>query len=109
RVGGLREALAELRERADVPDDAPILELPEEDDSLLGFLLDMAGARSSMPIAGVAALIPRELLDAARAVAPFTVYASDRPLARVEHFEAGVFDRGPEPRLPEALRRPEDP
>src|SRR5262249_47719412 len=35
KLGGLREVLAAARERAHLPDDAPILELPEEDDSLL--------------------------------------------------------------------------
>lgn len=97
RVGGLREALATARELGDVGDDAPIVELPDEDDSLLGFVLDMAGVRAGgMPIAGLGALVPRDLIDAARVVAPFSVYAADRPLARAEWFEAGTFDRGPE-------------
>lgn len=101
RVGGLREALAAAREMADIGDEAPIVELPDEDDSVLGFLIDMAGVSSRTPVAGLASMIPRDLLDAARAVAPFTSYAADRPLARVEWFEAGAFDRGPELRLPE--------
>jgi protease-4 len=101
RVGGLREALATARGLGDLDDDAPIVELPDEDDSLLGLVLDMAGVRAGVPIAGLSALIPRDLLDAARVVAPFSVYASDRPLARVEWIEAGAFDRGPERSLPE--------
>ncbi len=102
RVGGLREALEAAREMADIGSDAPIIELPEEDDTIFGFLLDMAGVSTRAPVVGLSALIPRDLLDAARVVAPFTAYASDRPLARAEWFEAGAFDRGPELRRPEA-------
>jgi protease-4 len=101
RVGGLREALAEARKRADLGDDTPIVELPDEDDSLFGFLLSMATSRAQTPLAGAAALLPIAFVDAARALAPFSVYASDRPLARVEIFEAGAFDAGPERRLRE--------
>lgn len=104
RVGGLREALETARALGDLPDDAPIVELPDEDDTLFGLLLDMAGVHASAaPVAGLAALIPRDLIDAARVLAPFTVYASDRPLARAEWFEAGAFDRGPERLDPEPL------
>jgi protease-4 len=99
RIGGLREALEDVRERAGLAHDAPLVELPDEDDSLLGFLLSMATAQASSPLSGAAALIPAPLLDAARVVAPFSVYAADRPLARVETFEAGPFDRGPERRF----------
>jgi len=101
RLGGLREAVEDVRERAGLPDDAPLVELPEEDDSLLGFVLSMAFAQASDPMAGPAALIPAALMDAARMVAPFSVYASDRPLARMETFEASSFDRGPERLRPE--------
>ncbi len=43
KIGGLREALAEARRLGRLPADSPIAESPEEDDSLLGFLLDLVG------------------------------------------------------------------
>jgi protease-4 len=87
-VGGLREALDEARALGGLDADAPIVELPEEDDSLLGFLLDLAGVSSTAPIAS---LVPAAMLDAARVLAPFVVYDDARPLARTELFEMGAF------------------
>lgn len=87
RIGGLREALAEARARADLPPDAPILELPEEDDSLLGFLLNMAGVTAAGVQVPAGALIPPALLDVARALTPFMVFDSNRPLALSEVVE----------------------
>lgn len=87
-VGGLREAVEEARRLASLPDDVAFLELPEEDDSLLGFLLDLAGL-SAAPM-GVG-FIPPALLDVARALAPFMVFDPGQPMARAEVFEVGDY------------------
>ncbi|NUP09467.1 MAG: signal peptide peptidase SppA [Polyangiaceae bacterium] len=91
RVGGLREALEEARHQADLADDVAIIELPEEDDSLLGFLLKLVGFSHAQAGAGAVAFLPPALLDVARALSPFLVYDPSEPLARVEVFEEAGF------------------
>lgn len=80
-LGGLRQALAKARVMGGVRDDAPILELPKRRTSLLGKLLGVEGLkaelRSQTPL-------PQELLDVARAIAPYALYGDDQPLARIE-------------------------
>ncbi len=80
-IGGLRQALLEARRLADLPDYAPVIELPPVDTTLLGRLLGIEGlhADAATPIA-----LPSELLTLARALAPFVVHPPDRPLARIE-------------------------
>lgn len=90
RVGGLREALEEVRRVADLPEDTAIVELPEEDDSLLGFLLDLVGLHVQAG-PGMTAFVPPAMLEVARALAPYMVYDSSVPLARVEVFEEAGF------------------
>lgn len=87
RIGGLREALEEARYLADLEEDTAIIELPEEDDSLLGFLLKAVGISHAQ--LGVGAFLPPALFDVARVLAPFLVYDANEPLARIELFEAG--------------------
>lgn len=85
KIGGLREALAEARRLGRLPDDAPILSLPDENDSLLGFLLNLAGVSAGASPAGLAAaVIPPALLDVARALTPFLIFEPTKPLARLE-------------------------
>jgi protease IV len=85
-LGGIREALDDARRRARLPDDAPIVELPVPEESLLGLALKLAGANESGP---AASLLPSQLMDVARAMAPFTVFAPDEPLARMEYIPIG--------------------
>jgi protease-4 len=75
-IGGLRQALDEARKLAHLPPDAPITELPVES-SFLGKLIGAAGAHASerLPV------LPAQVLDFARALAPFAVHPSDAPLA----------------------------
>jgi len=94
RLGGLRQALAEARDLGGLPGDAPILELPEEDDSLLGMLMGLAGAPAASAAASAGAFIPPALLDVARALSPFMIFDSNKPLARSEIVE-GVSFGGP--------------
>ncbi len=95
-IGGLREALAEARRLGRLPVDSPIVESPEEDDSLLGFLLDLVGFHLSADEAMSA--LPPALLPVARMLAPFLVYEPDKPLARAELGEESSSDvERPEP------------
>lgn len=80
-LGGLRQALAKARVMGGVRDDAPILELPKRRTSLLGKLLGVEGLKAEL---GSAPPMPKELLDIAKAVAPYALYSQDQPLARIE-------------------------
>jgi len=82
RLGGLREALDQARCLAGLPDDAPITELPVPESSLLDLALKLAGA--SEPEARVLGILPSQIVDVARAMAPFTIYGGDESLARLE-------------------------
>jgi protease-4 len=77
-IGGMRQVLAEARKLADLSEDAPIVEMPDES-SLLGRLINAAGAEAKEPT-----LLPPQMLEMARAVAPFAFHPSDKPLARIE-------------------------
>jgi protease-4 len=87
KLGGIREALEEARQRAHLPEDAPIVELPVPEESLLGLALKLAGGSETLP--GAQSLLPSQLIDVARAMAPFTVFAPDEPLARMEMVPLG--------------------
>ncbi len=87
-LGGIRLALAEARARGGLPTDAPIVEWPEENDSLLGLIMDAAGAPSA---SAQTAMIPDSLKSAVRAVAPFMIYEPGEPLAHSEWFEDESF------------------
>ncbi|HVK66738.1 MAG TPA: signal peptide peptidase SppA, partial [Polyangium sp.] len=85
RIGGLREALDDVRSRAELPRDAPLVEFPEDDDNALLALAKLAGIAAIMPQAGaVPIVIPPALLDLARGLAPFMVYDGTKPLARMD-------------------------
>ena len=96
-LGGMREAVEEARRLADLSEDSAFIELPEEDDSLLGFLLDLVGL-SSAPI-GMGFIIPPAFLDVARALAPFMVFDPGQPMARADVFEVADY--------PLSLRQPD--
>ena len=90
KLGGLREAIAEAKRLSGAPDDTQILELPEEDDSLLGALLKLVGLTSaSMGFASPS--LPPMFLDIARSLAPFLVYGDRTPLALSEVTEESTF------------------
>ncbi len=83
-LGGLREALVEARKRADLPPDTTIVELPEEDESLLGSVAKLVGitAAPQAPLAGM--FIPPVFMDLARGLAPMMVFDGTKPLARMD-------------------------
>ncbi len=81
KMGGLRHALEAARAAANLPDDAPIVEAPTRETTLLEKALELAGLQASSPLA---ASFPPQLRDAARAVAPVAVFAEGQPLAMME-------------------------
>jgi protease-4 len=82
KLGGLREALAEGRAAAGLPDDAPLMVVPPPESSLLDKVLDLAG----LGRAGTLSLqgLPLQAKDVARALAPLAIFPSDVALARME-------------------------
>lgn len=108
RLGGLREAIEEARKVSGAPSDVQIVELPEEDDSLLGYVLKLVGLSSAkMGVAGAG--VPPMFLDVARALAPFLVFDPSAPLALAEVGEESFFggslvspsaEHGPSTELP---------
>ena len=85
KMGGIREALDEAREAGGLPADAPIVELPRIEKTLLDTALGLAGidARAGSPVMRLDAL-PVQVKDVARAIAPVAVYSGDVPMARME-------------------------
>jgi protease-4 len=79
-LGGLRQALEYARKLAVLPEHAPIIELPPPDTSLIGRLLGIEGLHQK----GAGDLLPAQLMEVAQALAPFTVYSGDKPMARLE-------------------------
>ncbi|MEN9577318.1 MAG: hypothetical protein RJA70_327 [Pseudomonadota bacterium] len=79
-LGGLREALAYARKQARLPDDAPIVELPTIQTSLLGQLLGMPGLRQSL----LDGPMPAGLTDTLKALGPLMIHGGDTPLARLD-------------------------
>jgi protease-4 len=81
-LGGLRQALAKARVLGDVPDNAPIVELPVPEGTLLGKLLGIEGLKKDL--AGADLELPEQLKRVLVDVAPLTLYDADTPLARIE-------------------------
>jgi protease-4 len=81
-LGGLRQALAKARVMGGLRDDAAILELPVRKTSILGKILGVEGIKEHL--SGTPTPLPQEMMDAARTVAPYALYSSSEPLARVE-------------------------
>ncbi|MBK7400478.1 MAG: signal peptide peptidase SppA [Myxococcales bacterium] len=77
-VGGLDAALADVRARAGLEDDAPVSEFPQEKNGLLDVALDLLGAEAPVPNA---AALPKAIAPYVDALAPFAVYGPDQPLA----------------------------
>jgi protease-4 len=84
-LGGLRQALATARRLGNLPEHAPIVELPVVETSLLGRMLGLEGLSAET----TPSLLPSELLDIARALAPFAVHPADKLLARIEIVSVG--------------------
>jgi len=81
-LGGLRQALAAARALADLPDHAPIQELPPPETSILGRILGIDGISENIP--SQLSALPPGFMDMVRALGPFVVHPADKPLARME-------------------------
>lgn len=79
-LGGLRQALAYVRAKADLPEDAPIIELPIIEQSLFARLLGVPGLKQSLWDVPM----PKGLTQSLRALGPFLIHDQDKPLARME-------------------------
>jgi protease IV len=82
-LGGLRQALAYARQLSGLSSEAPIVELPQFDRSLLARVLGVPGVTAGADPLSLAALLPPTLRQTARAIAPFLLYSSDVPLMRL--------------------------
>jgi protease IV len=92
-LGGLREALEAARAAGNLPDDAPILEVPRSEESLIEKVLKIAtGSGADDRVAAAAGGLPAPIRSLARALAPLVVYRSDEPLARMEWVDAGDWE-----------------
>jgi hypothetical protein len=60
-------------------EDGPIVELPPSETTLLGRLLGIEGLKSNDGLP-----LPPQIYELARALAPFAIYPSDRPLMLME-------------------------
>jgi len=82
RMGGLRHALEAARQMAQLPDDAPISEYPPLEQSLLEYVLELAGLKAGMGIK--VEDLPVSVREVLRGVAPITLYGDGQALARME-------------------------
>lgn len=81
KLGGLRDAMNEARRLGKLPDDAPLVEEPPSNSTLLDKVLKIAGfGLGSTSIPGIA-LTPIQLL---RSATPLLFHDADKPLARVD-------------------------
>ena len=85
-LGGLREALAAARTAANLPDDAPVVDVPAEEPTLIERVLDLAGAHAAPHLGSIESL-PAPLRHLARSLAPLVVHSDDEALARMEWVE----------------------
>ncbi len=91
-LGGMREALDAARAAANLPADAPILEAPRPEASLLEKVLKVAtGGGGDDRVAAAVEQLPPAIRSLAQALAPLVVYRSDEPLARMEWVDAGEW------------------
>jgi protease-4 len=81
-MGGLRHALDAAREASGLASDAPVVELPREEVSIVEQVVKLAtgGRAATTPVDA----LPAQVRALARALAPMAVYRADQPLARME-------------------------
>jgi protease-4 len=82
KMGGLREALAAARDAGGLPYDAPVLDLPPKEETLLDKALELVGvhAGAMMSLDG----LPVQVKDVAKGLAPMVTYRGDVPMARMD-------------------------
>jgi protease-4 len=82
KLGGIREALELARSLAGLPADAPVVEAPQIQRTLVQELLSEAGIDLSAKLSMDG--LPIQVKDLARAVAPLVIYPDETPLMRLE-------------------------
>jgi protease-4 len=82
KMGGIRHALEEARELAQLPKDAPIVEYPAVEQSLLEWALSLAGFKAGASVK--VDEIPMQVKEVLRGVAPLALYGDGQALARME-------------------------
>lgn len=87
-IGGLRQALTEAQTLAGVGRDAPIIELPRPEFSLLELVADLSGAQLQADRPLFESAVPAQLGDVLRAAAPFLIYDPEQPMALSEIMNA---------------------
>ncbi len=92
-LGGLRQALAEARKRAGLPADAPLVELPNVEGSLLSKLthLPLGTAAANAGAAGALALLPAALRANLGVLAAMSRGGENAPHARLEWVDEQVL------------------
>ncbi len=81
-LGGLRQAIAYARQKAGLSEDAPLVELPKINQSLLSQLIGVPGLHAKTNI--LDAPMPNGFTKTLRALGPFVVHPGDVPLARLD-------------------------
>jgi protease-4 len=85
-IGGLRQALAHARKLAGLSSEAPIIELPQIERSLLSRVLGIPGlSEGARAPAALLELLPPELRASASMLGPFLLHSSRVPLMRLDH------------------------
>jgi protease-4 len=97
-MGGMREALKAAREAGGLPDDAPIVESPKQQQTLLEQALDLVTGGGGKALSA-ADVLPPAIKSVARSLAPLAVYPGDVALARMEWVDAdeALEDEGESP------------
>jgi protease-4 len=80
RMGGLRHALEAARDAAHLPKDAPIVEYPTVQPTLLEMAISAAGLKAGATVDG----LPVQVKEALRSVAPLGLYGDGQAMARME-------------------------
>jgi protease IV len=88
KLGGMRHALEEARRLSGLPDDAPILELPEKTSTLLDKALSLAGMRASQPFI----TLPSQLRNSLRASSPMFFYGQESYFARMDWVDPDALE-----------------
>jgi protease-4 len=86
-LGGIRDALDAARAAAHMADDAPIVESPRKQETLLEQALDLVTG-TSLRAGSAADALPPAIKSVARALAPLVIYPGDQALARMEWVDA---------------------
>jgi protease-4 len=83
-IGGLRQALGYARQLTGLPEDAPLIELPRIERSLLGRLLGVPGINESIGAElRLTQALPVQWQQLWSAAVPFLIYPSHLPLTRL--------------------------